>query len=66
MLGNRKSRGAVTPEVAVKGALRDLGSEHLTYGCSNHEFFLSMFGIFPLSFVNPMMFRVMTGALERQ
>lgn len=28
----------VTPEVAVKGMLKDLGKESITYGCSTHGY----------------------------
>lgn len=41
----------VTPEVAVKGMLKDLGKESLTYGCTPHAKGMFMVNVFPIGMI---------------
>ena len=38
MLGKPSGGRVATTDMAVKGMLRDLGKESMTYGCSKHAF----------------------------
>lgn len=55
----------VSTEVAVKGMLRDLGKESLTYGCTSHARSMLLFSLFSRSFVNKFMFKMLTKSHER-
>ena len=41
----------VTPTVAVRGMLRDLGKESLTYGCRPHAQGMFMISVLPWSMI---------------
>jgi len=66
MMRGRKGAKLLSPEAAVKGMLRDLGKERLTYGVLKNDRSSSLFMAMPSGFINRMMFKAMKGARERR
>ena len=48
----------MTCEVAVKGMLRDVGREQMTYGCARHAMAVTFLTLVPGFILNPIMIRM--------
>lgn len=47
-------------DVAVKGLIKDIGRENVTYGCRKHDTGLWLFTSVPVGPINRMMFKAMS------
>lgn len=66
MLKRPPGGSVVTPEVAVKGMLKDLGKEKMTRGCGVHDLSMTLFNRVPLGMLNRMMYKAMVKAHKKK
>jgi len=66
MNGDKAEGHCVTRTVAVKGMLRDVGKENLTYGCYAHAKGMGSLAIFPEFFIKKFFYKGLCADREKQ